>query len=939
MPSGIYPVNWGTYNIRPVGDPGDPMLDEARTLSALMTAQARAARAMGGGGGGGKEKATSGKMLLNVDGKPEWVDVPGSTGQERMQNAKMMQKAYDEALVQNRTATLTESLADWGNMSNKRKADTLARVKSDVLPSLSQGLDKKQTEALTAALAPYDKSQKEEQRAIKEDMGFGTQLWRRGIDAAANAWDATASLLNDWRGDTAAAEQNLRNIAERQQAAAREPYMREQMLREAEGEGAVERMSGATGSFGATAGSVLGPFVPQAVPILAATAAGGLMAGPPGAAAGGGAMLKRLAAGAAIGAAINTPVGLGMTAERIMGDTSVPEEQRVQAALENALTSAAIHAGIGALPLGVAEVAVGNQLAKRALAPITEAAAERVASGALTSEAASAAVAAASKAATARSARNLAEDIATSYVAQAGLSAADLAAQNYRVGQALGKEIDLTEGMGAALAAAVPFGALSGVARTISRTPRSYRFEPEAVDARAKLGFEPAPTAEADASWRGAVNAFGRQFDESFKKVSADDLAKGLTPELLHPQVQRAMLAERMVRPDLDPNFKVNELDFMRMVRDQSSEGSFWKTEQGGKIFDAYEKYANEHPEILNAGRPQNAAGAEGAGTNGAGTRAATNAGQAEPSAASPDMAGNPPSGDSMGAAAAKRGASPDAAGTQSPDGNTGGNQGARAGGEPVQGAGQAEAGDVNAQASRTPAGEPRADSGAGTSPESTAVPAAGAGERGAVGSGERGASDAQRATNDVRREALKQNSPFAMQKSLEKGFDEMGLTNKGKIHNQLKLQDAIDAVDASIERAQSMKNNARAVKAMGKLRSSLVEQLNDSVRIEGAYYAATQPTADGVHFTPDELRLFDRYGKDVDAVKSYLDDLQNSGSPELEAMANWFRENQNSPWAEKLKSAAFMESLNRAEGLDGVLPDVPPSELAAEVASNRPAC
>lgn len=329
------------YRIQPFKLQDDEALVAAMANQLLKArlAEARAAAGGGGGGGrgksGGKEKGAWVRKFDPKTGRYERVWVEGSTGEER--------KGTVHGEDFNKTADWISSSPDAqrllgvlrnGSASNKAKQKALAEFRSLKSSGELEGLDPSAVdEAVERAAKPYKADVEAEKKEIAESgSGLLTNirvgLERLGTFIGTIGDDAETTL-----------EKRRKSLEKQQEIRESDPYTREQMRREAEGEGLWERSDGAAGVAANAAGALLSD--PSALPVAGGALLGGIVGGPAGAAAG--------AALAGAGGAASGDTYLG---ERLVQDDRLSDAERARAYEEGKLSEMGINAAVNAVPFG-----------------------------------------------------------------------------------------------------------------------------------------------------------------------------------------------------------------------------------------------------------------------------------------------------------------------------------------------------------------------------------------------------------------------------------------------------------------------------------------------------------------------------------------------------------------------------------------------------------
>ena len=277
------------YRIQPFKLQDDEALvaSLANQLLKARLAEARAAARGGGGGGGGGGGRSGGK------GKGEWVMkynpetkrydkvwIEGKTKEEREINAKGedFNKTADWLDANPEAQRLLGVLRN-GKASNAAKQKALAEFRS---LKGAEALEGMKPEAVEEVIERQAKPYKEQVEAEKKEIaGAGKGLltnFQVGLERLGTFFET----LGD---DAETTLEKRRKSLERQQAIREsDPYTREQMRREAEGENLWDRSEGASGVAANVAGALLSD--PSALPIAAGAVAGAAVGGPAGAAIG-----------------------------------------------------------------------------------------------------------------------------------------------------------------------------------------------------------------------------------------------------------------------------------------------------------------------------------------------------------------------------------------------------------------------------------------------------------------------------------------------------------------------------------------------------------------------------------------------------------------------------------------------------------------------------
>ena len=258
------------YRIQPFKLQDDEALvaSLANQLLKARLAEARAAARGGGGGGGGggrsgkgKEKGAWVRKFDPKTGRYERVWVEGSTGEER--------KGTVHGEDFNKTADWISSSPDAqrllgvlrnGNASNKAKQKALAEFRALKGASDLEGLDPSAVdEAVERAAKPYKADVEAEKKEIAESgSGLLTNL-RIGAERLGTFF----STIGDDAETTL--EKRRKSLEKQREIRESDPYTREQMRREAEGESLWDRSDGPTGVAANAAGYLLSD--PSALPV------------------------------------------------------------------------------------------------------------------------------------------------------------------------------------------------------------------------------------------------------------------------------------------------------------------------------------------------------------------------------------------------------------------------------------------------------------------------------------------------------------------------------------------------------------------------------------------------------------------------------------------------------------------------------------------------
>lgn len=332
------------YRIQPFKLQDDEALvaSLANQLLKARLAEARAAARGGGGGGGGggrsgkgKEKGAWVRKFDSKTGRYERVWVEGSTGEER--------KGTIHGEDFNKTADWISSSPDAqrllgvlrnGSASNKAKQKALSEFRALKGASDLEGLDPSAVdEAVERAAKPYKADVEAEKKEIAEsgsglltNIRIGAERLGTFIDTIGD--DAETTL-----------EKRRKSLERQQEIRESDPYTREQMRREAEGESLWDRSDGPTGVAANAAGYLLSD--PSALPVVGGALAGGLVGGIPGA-----------VAGASIAAAGGAAAGDTYLGERLVQDDRLSEAERVRAYEEGKLSEMGVNAAVNAIPFG-----------------------------------------------------------------------------------------------------------------------------------------------------------------------------------------------------------------------------------------------------------------------------------------------------------------------------------------------------------------------------------------------------------------------------------------------------------------------------------------------------------------------------------------------------------------------------------------------------------
>lgn len=433
---------------------------------ALQQAKLAARLAGGGGGGNGlsaKDGAWEWELDPNTPSGVRQIFVPGKTEKERARNKALFQTAQFNKTFQN-DPTVQEKLAGLSGKSIDAQAKTIEDIRKNDLPRLF-GDDRQAQRAIESVLKPQIDRINEGRKAIKEE-GMLSTLW----DSLRIGTKKTLTGLQEIGEDEQTKRQlNAELQAEVQNIVDRNPYLKEQRLREQEGQGFWERSEG-VGGLVQNALNWAGEDPTAAATIGASAALAPLT---------GGASLAARIAATAVPAAIGSVIGAGTEGaefvERTVNDPNLTEEQKSRALEEGFGTAATTGAAFGGLTIPVGRVAgaatrtlgrtsltaTGRQVAKAATKEEAEAIIER------------AALEQAAKRATESRAKRIAKSIAENATEAGIINVGDVVAQNVNYNAATGQEGDVLEGAAeaaaASLAMGVPFGIL-GARRP--RTPR-----------------------------------------------------------------------------------------------------------------------------------------------------------------------------------------------------------------------------------------------------------------------------------------------------------------------------------------------------------------------------------------------------------------------------------------------------------------------------------
>lgn len=331
------------YRIQPFKLQDDEALvaSLANQLLKARLAEARAAARGGGGGGGGgrsgkgKEKGAWVRKFDPKTGRYERVWVEGSTGEER--------KGTVHGEDFNKTADWISSSPDAqrllgvlrnGSASNKARQKALSEFRALKGASDLEGLDPSAVdEAVERAAKPYKADVEAEKKEISES-GSGLLT---SIRLGAERLGTFISTIGDDAETTL--EKRRKSLERQQEIRESDPYTREQMRREAEGESLWDRSDGATGVVANAAGALLSD--PSALPVAGGALLGGIVGGPAGA-----------VAGASIAAAGGAAAGDTYLGERLVQDDRLSEAERVQAYEEGKLSEMGVNAAVNAIPFG-----------------------------------------------------------------------------------------------------------------------------------------------------------------------------------------------------------------------------------------------------------------------------------------------------------------------------------------------------------------------------------------------------------------------------------------------------------------------------------------------------------------------------------------------------------------------------------------------------------
>lgn len=333
------------YRIQPFKLQDDEALvaTMAQQLLKARLAEARAAagggRGGGGGGGrgrsGGKEKGAWVRKFDPKTGRYERVWVEGSTGEERKGtvHGEDFNKTSDWLDSSPEAQRLLGVLRN-GNASNKARQKALSEFRSLKGDSELEGLSPAAVdEAIERKAKPY-KTEIEAEK--KEIAGSGSGLLTN-IRIGAERLGTFISTIGDDAETTL--EKRRKSLEKQREIRESDPYTREQMRREAEGENLWDRSDGAAGVAANAAGFLLSD--PSALPVAGGALVGGLVGGIPGA-----------IAGASIAGAGGAAAGDTYLGERLVQDDRLSEAERVRAYEEGKASEMGLNAVVNAIPFG-----------------------------------------------------------------------------------------------------------------------------------------------------------------------------------------------------------------------------------------------------------------------------------------------------------------------------------------------------------------------------------------------------------------------------------------------------------------------------------------------------------------------------------------------------------------------------------------------------------
>lgn len=439
-----------TSNVTPISSQVKPfeMPDYNSALKqAMSTANMMALmyRRMYGGGGRGK-----GAWHYEIDPtapngfRRVWVE--GGTDKERKAYLEAMRRgAAVKALQDPEVAKLRAGME---NMSVHKQKQILDDIRRNHVERLSKQYQVPANDILQE-LGTADAQLDSQLKKINADSGFWNTLWDAASRESTKIADAITGVGEDARAEF---ERGKLRLEKYQQATEENAYLREQQLREQEGEGFLSRQTGPGSSFLGMMGSLIGgQAADTGAPLAgmgAGAAAGTATAGPVGAAVGG--LIGAGAAGSQI-EKINF-------IDRVVADPNLTDEQKI-AAIEAGSGSAQLMGGaLNALPLNLARVAapVRNAVARAGIGRLGREFTE-AGGGALGEQVL--------RNAAARRAENIANEswlrtYATRAVPQAAVetglaNVGTVVGQNAIFNEATGQDTPLSEGVGESVVASV----------------------------------------------------------------------------------------------------------------------------------------------------------------------------------------------------------------------------------------------------------------------------------------------------------------------------------------------------------------------------------------------------------------------------------------------------------------------------------------------------
>ena len=439
-----------TSNVTPISSQVKPfeMPDYNSALKQAMSTanmMARMYRRMYGGGGRGK-----GAWHYEIDPtapngfRRVWVE--GGTDKERKAYLEAMRRgAAVKALQDPEVAKLRAGME---NMSVHKQKQILDDIRRNHVERLSKQYQVPANDILQE-LGTADAQLDSQLKKINADSGFWNTLWDAASRESTKIADAITGVGEDARAEF---ERGKLRLEKYQQATEENAYLREQQLREQEGEGFLSRQTGPGSSFLGMMGSLIGgQAADTGAPLAgmgAGAAAGTATAGPVGAAVGG--LIGAGAAGSQI-EKINF-------IDRVVADPNLTDEQKI-AAIEAGSGSAQLMGGaLNALPLNLARVAapVRNAVARAGIGRLGREFTE-AGGGALGEQVL--------RNAAARRAENIANEswlrtYATRAVPQAAVetglaNVGTVVGQNAIFNEATGQDTPLSEGVGESVVASV----------------------------------------------------------------------------------------------------------------------------------------------------------------------------------------------------------------------------------------------------------------------------------------------------------------------------------------------------------------------------------------------------------------------------------------------------------------------------------------------------